>query len=80
MQMLRLTRGIDLRAFERRTGFDAFDLFAEPIRRFKEMGLVDVDSSAVRLTHAGLLVSNRVMQEFLTTETSGTRRLTVLPA
>lgn len=80
VQMLRLTRGIDLRAFERRTGIDASVLFAEPIRRFSEMGLVDANSSVVRLTHAGLLVSNRVMQEFLTTETSASRRLTVLPA
>lgn len=68
VQMLRLTRGIDIVAFRSRTGIDPLELFAEPIRRFTDMKLIARDEKSVRLTRAGFLVANRVMQEFLTGE------------
>lgn len=65
IQMLRLTEGIDTAYFRQRTGFDPLALFAGPIQQFTAGGLVDVVNGFIRLTRRGLLVANRVMQEFL---------------
>lgn len=65
VQMLRLRRGLDRIAFKARTGFDADTLFAASIARFSEMGLIKSDGNSIRLTRSGLLVANRIMQEFL---------------
>lgn len=39
--------------------------FAEPIRRFLEMGLLETGGSALRLTPRGVMLSNEVLQEFV---------------
>lgn len=65
VQMLRLTRGICVESFQRRTGYDSLALFDEPIRRFSALGLLDAGPGAIRLTRRGLLLANRVMAEFL---------------
>lgn len=68
IQMLRLTRGIDVSEFQRRTGLDPGELFADPIERFAAIGLLAVDANSIRLTRTGLFVANRIMQEFLLPE------------
>lgn len=65
VQMLRLTAGIDLAAFQARTGYDAAQLFSEAAERLAGLGLVERTPGAIRLTRKGMLVSNRVMMEFL---------------
>ncbi len=50
---LRMRSGIDLAEFRRRTGRDAMQTFAEPIRRYRDLGLIEVTDRAVRLTRAG---------------------------
>ena len=40
--------------------------FAEPIRRFREAGLLERSGDMLRLTNRGILLSNEVFQEFLT--------------
>ncbi len=65
IQMLRLIEGIDVRAFRRQTGFDPLALFSRPIGDFTRLGLLESTSRAIRLTRTGLLVANRIMQEFL---------------
>ncbi len=65
VQMLRLTAGIDLRRFRRQTGQDAARLFHEPIERLVGLGLLDARAESISLTRRGMLVANRVMEEFL---------------
>lgn len=55
---LRLTRGVALNARE-------WDRHREPIQRFLEAGLVEIDDDILRLTSRGVLLSNEVFQEFL---------------
>lgn len=65
MLRLRLERGLDLRDFAGRTGFDAHALYAEPLRRLSDLGLIEVDPNRVRLTEKGLEVADAVAREFL---------------
>ena len=65
VQMLRLTEGIDLAKFRKQTEFDAVELFAERIKDFTALGLLESDERGIRLTRRGMLVANRVMAEFL---------------
>lgn len=65
VQMLRLTRGIDPDLFRQLTGFDAYELFAVPIARFVQLGLMKAEPSSIHLTRRGMLVANQVMVDFL---------------
>ncbi|MCK6455108.1 MAG: radical SAM family heme chaperone HemW [Phycisphaerae bacterium] len=64
-QMLRLIEGIRFDDFRRATGYDAPALFSEPIERNVRTGLLERRDGSVRLTRSGLLLANRVMQDFL---------------
>ena len=66
IQMLRLTRGIDVKRFRSATGFNPAKLFARPIERFKEIGLLKCEADSIRLTRRGMLLANQVMADFLT--------------
>jgi oxygen-independent coproporphyrinogen III oxidase len=55
---LRLLQGIEPRCEE-------WVRFAEPIQRFVEEGLLETDGRTLRLTGAGVLLSNEVFQEFV---------------
>jgi oxygen-independent coproporphyrinogen-3 oxidase len=72
MLMLRLRSGLDVDAFAARTGHDPLTLFAEPIRRFTETGLlelIDRDGRRIlRITDAGLFVSDGILAEFIQIE------------
>lgn len=65
IQMLRMTEGINRGAFLKITGFDARTLFAAQIERFDRLGLLEASEVSIRLTRRGLLVANRVMEEFV---------------
>lgn len=65
VQMLRLTEGIDLSKFREQTGFDAATIFAERIKEFTSLGLMETDERTIRLTRRGMMVANRVMAELL---------------
>ena len=56
---LRLTQGIRLQPEEWRR-------FDNPIRRFVEAGLLETEDGVLRPTGRGVLLSNEVFQEFLT--------------
>ncbi|HEX4054809.1 MAG TPA: radical SAM family heme chaperone HemW [Tepidisphaeraceae bacterium] len=65
MLMLRLSKGITHADFTARTGHDAAELFAEVIDRLTPLGLLDVTSTAIRLSERGLPVADSIMAEFL---------------
>lgn len=65
VQMLRLARGIERSRFESQTGQDPCVLFAEPIARMREEGLLHPGDDRIRLTRKGMLLANYVMREFL---------------
>lgn len=65
MLMLRLTCGLNFADFTARTGYSARDLFADPLERLSKLQLVHVDSTAIRLTDAGINVADAVAAEFL---------------
>ena len=48
-----------------RPGADEWRRFDGPIRRFLGEGLLEIDGDALRLTPAGVLLSNEVFQEFV---------------
>jgi len=56
---LRLSAGIRPRE-------DEWRRWEDPIQRLTESGLLQIDGETLRLTRAGLLVSNEVFQEFIT--------------
>ena len=56
---LRLTAGI-------RPAPEEWRRYAEPIQRFMDAGLLETDGDVLRLTSRGVLLSNEVFQEFLT--------------
>ncbi len=65
MLMLRLSTGITLSAFAARTGHDARTLFAEVIDRLAPHNLLIVSETSIRLSEAGLVVSDSIAAEFL---------------
>lgn len=65
MLSLRLRAGVDRRAFAERFGRDPAEMFAEPVRKHEELGLLEADDEALRLTRSGLLVADSVIADFL---------------
>ncbi len=61
---LRRREGIDLAEFHRRTGRDAMRIFAEPIGRYRQMGLIEVADRAVRLSGQALPIADTILCDF----------------
>jgi oxygen-independent coproporphyrinogen-3 oxidase len=62
---LRRLEGIDRGAFAERSGFQIDALVGEPLARFVEQGLLVDDGRHVRLSRAGLFVSDAIWPHFL---------------
>jgi len=62
---LRRIEGIDRNEFARQTGFQIEPLVGQPLRRFVEQNLLAWDGDHLRLTRAGLLVSDALWPAFL---------------
>jgi oxygen-independent coproporphyrinogen-3 oxidase len=62
---LRLREGMPLQPVRERFGRDPLVVYAETIRRLAREGLLHVDPHRLTLTHAGLLLANTVVSEFL---------------
>jgi oxygen-independent coproporphyrinogen-3 oxidase len=62
---LRRLEGVTRDWFHERTGLHLDDLVGEPLRSFIELGLLIDDGSRIKLTRAGLLVSDSLWGEFL---------------
>lgn len=61
---LRRRGGIDLAEFRRRTGLDPMRIFADPIERYRAMGLMEVTDRAVRLAGRALPVADTILCDF----------------
>jgi oxygen-independent coproporphyrinogen-3 oxidase len=61
---LRRRSGIDLAQFKSQTGYDALELFAEPILRYRKMGLIEMDSGRVWLTRKALGIADSILCDF----------------
>lgn len=62
---LRLTEGVDLKAFFRNFGKAAEDIYGRQIRSFLEQGFLERAGQRLRLTSRGIDVSNAVFAAFL---------------
>ena len=62
---LRLMRGVDLSAHRARFGTDVRARYDQDLRRFHEAGLIELDDERLRLTPAGVLLSNEVFAAFV---------------
>ncbi len=65
MLLLRLSRGLNFADFANRTKFDARALWQETIDRYSTAGLLEVDSTSLRLSDSGLAVADSLASEFL---------------
>ena len=74
MMQLRLTEGLSIQAFRKRTGADPVARFGDALHRMVDLGLVTVSDTHVALTRAGRLVSDSVIVELAAaaTERRGT--------
>lgn len=61
---LRRINGIDLEQFEDQTGFDAIQIFAEPIEKYKEMGLLAMEGNRIYLTQKALPIADSILSDF----------------
>jgi len=62
---LRLTEGIDLRAFQERYGLDIEARYGHHLRPYLDAGLVLIDAGRLHLSRRGMLVANDVLLIFL---------------
>ncbi|MCY7374810.1 MAG: radical SAM family heme chaperone HemW [Pyrinomonadaceae bacterium] len=62
---LRLTKGIDLKIYERRFGKNLIENYREDLQRLEEFGLIEFDENRLRLTKKGFLFSNEVFAVFV---------------
>jgi oxygen-independent coproporphyrinogen III oxidase len=63
---LRRRCGIIFDEFEKQTGFDAAKLFAEPIGKYKKLGLIRTTSKRLYLTRKALPIADSVLCDFST--------------
>ncbi len=61
---LRRRCGIDLKEFKSRTGFEAMELFAEPISRYKKLGLIGASDGRLFLARKALPIADSVLCDF----------------
>jgi oxygen-independent coproporphyrinogen-3 oxidase len=62
---LRMREGISRQEFRQRTGFELDDLVGVPVRKFIDLGLLEDHNDCLRLTRAGLLVSDAMWPALL---------------
>jgi oxygen-independent coproporphyrinogen-3 oxidase len=61
---LRRVSGIDPKEFQLQTGFNAFELFAEPIARYQKLGLIVVTMGGIRLAAHALPIADSILCDF----------------
>ncbi len=62
---LRLAEGININAYKKQFDEDFIETYDENLRRFSEIGLIEISENHVKLTRKGFLFSNEVFIEFV---------------
>jgi oxygen-independent coproporphyrinogen-3 oxidase len=62
---LRMSDGVLFSSFEREFGPGVRDIFGRAVNQLLDQGLLIEDSTGIRLTRRGMLLSNQVFQQFL---------------
>ncbi|ODJ54952.1 radical SAM family heme chaperone HemW [Brochothrix thermosphacta] len=62
---LRRTKGVSISHFKEKFGKDMFDVYHEPINRFVDKGLIQVEGDQVKLSRQGRFLGNVVFRDFL---------------
>lgn len=62
---LRLSKGIDLREYEKRFGVNIKEKYAEDLRRLTELELIEFAENHLNLTRKGMVYSNEVFSVFV---------------
>ncbi|MGB8285087.1 MAG: coproporphyrinogen-III oxidase family protein, partial [Candidatus Aquirickettsiella gammari] len=62
---LRRIKGIHFKEFRRQTGFDARELFAEPIARYQKLGLIAVEGDSIHLAADALPIADSILCDFM---------------
>ena len=57
--------GVSLSRFEKEFGVSMEEVYGKVIRRYVNLHLLETDGDIVRLTDAGIDVSNRIFEDFL---------------
>ena len=65
---LRMTRGVDRKEFQEKFNKDIFSVYGSVINHYCDDGFMEVDDRYVRLTDAGIDVSNYILSDFLLNE------------
>ena len=66
---LRRLAGVNTKELAEEVGFDVEELFRKPLAKFLQLGLLERSGDVVRLTRAGLLISDAMWPELLTPAT-----------
>jgi oxygen-independent coproporphyrinogen III oxidase len=61
---LRRIKGINLHEFHRQTGYDALEVFSEPITRYKSLGFLMVTADSIRLAVEALPIADSILCDF----------------
>ena len=62
---LRLERGLNLREFAKKFGYDPGIEFADEFANFEKLGLIELDENLLKLTRKGFVYSNEVFSIFV---------------
>jgi oxygen-independent coproporphyrinogen-3 oxidase len=65
MMGLRLLKGIDLKVYRQRFGRDLLDVYKEQINKLTGIGMLELEGNHLRISRAGLFVSNSVIAELI---------------
>ena len=62
---LRKMKGISVSEFEREFGTPIWEMYGSVIERYSNLGLLIQEGDVLRLTDAGIDVSNRIFEDFI---------------
>ena len=62
---LRLREGVSMADFRRRFNLELRDIYKDEIADLRDLGLIEIAESRVRLTRRGRLLGNEVFQRFV---------------
>ena len=62
---LRMTEGVSKTEFKSRFSEDLEKVFAKPLLKFKNMGMIEEENDAIRLSKRAISVSNQILCEFI---------------